>query len=125
MRLFPLSFYHKVFNIILKWFNKTQSHYLIDGVGLNIERGAFTDSWFDEIVEIPYEDILLPVPSGYDSYLRHWYGDKYMELPPVSVRNSGHDLRRVDLGKYLVNFGFSEGEYHKASIKGELYDKKQ
>ena len=125
MRLFPLSFYHKVFNIILKWFKKTQSHYLIDGVGLNIERGAFTDSWFDEIVEIPYEDILLPVPSGYDSYLRHWYGDKYMELPPVSVRNSGHDLRRVDLGKYLVNFGFSEGEYHKASIKGELYDKKQ
>lgn len=124
MRLFPLSVYHKVFNTILKWYNKTDNHYLIDGVGLNIERGAFTDSWFDEIIEMPFEDITLPVPAGYDSYLRHWYGDKYMELPPVSVRNSGHDLRRVDLGKYLSGFGYEEGEYHKADIKGELFDRK-
>ena len=124
MRLFPLSFYHKVFNIILKWYGKTDSHYLIDGVGQNIERGAFTDSWFNELIEIPFEDITLPVPAEYDSYLRHWYGDKYMDLPPVSVRNSGHDLTRVDLGRYISGFGYKDGEYHKSNVKGELFDEK-
>ncbi len=124
MRIFPLSFYHKIFDKLLTMYNKTSSHYLIDGVGMNIERGAFTDSWFDDVVEMPFEDIMLPVPVGYDEYLRHWYGDKYMELPPVSVRNSGHALRRVDLGRYLTNFGYPEGDYFKSDVKGELYDKK-
>lgn len=124
MRLFPLSFYHKIFDIILKWYNKSSSHYLIDGVGLNIERGAFSDEWFNNLIELPFEGIMLPAPADYDGYLRHWYGDNYMELPPVSVRNSGHNLRRVDLGRYITRFGYPEGEYLKADVKGELYDKK-
>jgi len=35
--------------------------------------------WFSEAVYMPFEDIMeLPVPKGYDSFLRLKYGDDYM-----------------------------------------------
>ncbi len=123
MRLVPMSFYHWFFNKMLTWYDKTSNPYLIDGVGQNIKKGAFPASWFDELVEVPFEDITLPVPAGYDEYLRHWYGDSYMELPPISSRNSGHNLSRIDLGSYLTRFGYPEGDYLKSDINGELFDK--
>ena len=40
----------------------------------------------DEVVEIPFEDMLLPVPVGWDEILRARYGDDYMCLPPREKR---------------------------------------
>lgn len=40
---------------------------------------------FDHTIRIPFEDITIPVPAGYDSFLRAIYGD-YMQLPPVENR---------------------------------------
>ncbi len=45
---------------------------------------------FRETVYMDFEDAVLPVPCGYDVYLKHLYGD-YMKLPPVSQRISEHD----------------------------------
>ncbi len=122
MRIFPISVYHKFFDLMLRWYSNTNNRYLIDGVGQNIEKGAFPDSWFGETVEVPFENTTLPIPVGYDEYLRHWYGENYMDLPPISVRNSGHNLSRVDLGKYLTVFGYEKSEYLDAHINGELFD---
>ena len=72
--------------------------------------------------DIPYEDMTFSVPAKYDEYLRHWYGDRYMELLPISSRKSGHNLKRMDLGKYL----FAETENlpsHVNDLRGELYEK--
>lgn len=122
MRLVPFNFFHFCFERALQMFNhKKSSKYLIDGVGQNLERGAFPVSWFDEMVEVPYEDMMFRVPKEYDAYLRHWYGDRYMELLPISSRNSGHKLLRLDLGKYL----FEETEdttAHTNHLLGELYE---
>lgn len=122
MRLFPLGFYHAVFNWMLNWFNHSNSKWAIDGVGQNLYKGAFPIEWLEDTIDVPFENTTFPIPVHYDEYLRHWYGDHYMELLPISKRNSGHIMKRIDLGSYITNMGFEEGNYHHASAKGELYD---
>ncbi len=122
MRKVPYKFYHFCFERALQLFDyKKNSKYIIDGVGQNLEKGAFPIAWFDEMVEVPYDDMVFKAPKEYDAYLRKWYGDRYMELLPLSSRNSGHKLLRLDLGKYL----FEETENmaaHENNLKGELFE---
>lgn len=99
-----------------------RSKYLIDGVGQNVGKGAFPLSWFDEMTEVPYEDMTFSAPAKYDEYLRHWYGDRYMELLPISSRKSGHNLKRMDLGKYLFA-DTQDMPSHVNDLRGELYEK--
>lgn len=40
-----------------------------------------------EVIYIPFEDTQLPVPKGYDSYLRQMFGD-YMALPAEAHRET-------------------------------------
>lgn len=122
MRLVPLKAYHRFFNLMLKWYKNSSSTWAIDGVGQNIERGAFPIEWLEETIDAPFENTTFPIPKGYDEYLRHWYGNNYMELLPISTRNSGHVLKRIDLGPYASRFGFEEGKFHHASKSGELFD---
>ena len=44
------------------------------------ERETLTRDCFDEAVRVPFEDMELPVPNGYDTYLSNLYGE-YMKLP--------------------------------------------
>ncbi|MGM9615290.1 MAG: phosphorylcholine transferase LicD [Oscillospiraceae bacterium] len=44
---------------------------------------------FDETVMLPFEDIEVPAPSGYDDVLTKTYGD-YMQFPPEDQRVSPH-----------------------------------
>lgn len=47
---------------------------------------VFPKNVYDDVVFLPFEDIELPCPSGYETILRTMYGD-YMELPPENMRN--------------------------------------
>ena len=44
---------------------------------------------FTETVLFPFEDTMLPIPKGYDSYLKRLYGD-YMSIPPLESINNPH-----------------------------------
>ncbi len=45
---------------------------------------------FDSIIYAPFENLELPIPSGYDNLLRKVYGN-YMQLPPAAKRKfDGH-----------------------------------
>ena len=44
---------------------------------------------FRETLRMPFEDITVPVPSGYDHFLTVTYGD-YMQLPPEEKRIDKH-----------------------------------
>ena len=46
---------------------------------------------FEDVIMMPFEDITVPVPVGYDNYLTSVYGD-YMMLPPAEKRTSHHDF---------------------------------
>ena len=49
-------------------------------------------SIFRRTVWMDYEFLKVPVPIGYDEFLRDNYGDDYMEYPPVEDRGAWHDF---------------------------------
>lgn len=53
-------------------------------------------SWFGKPTMVNFEDMILPAPTDYDSYLKIRYND-YMKLPPKEKQNSYHDFEFVDL----------------------------
>lgn len=68
---------------------------------------------FASAVWLPFEDVKLPVPVGYDRYLRHVFGD-YMRRPKVSQQVPHHDAVFVDpdtpYTKYRGIYYLTKGE---------------
>ena len=54
------------------------------------ERIIWKKTAFRPQIELPFEYMTLPCPSGYDEILRTQYGD-YMKYPPVEKRKPIHD----------------------------------
>lgn len=48
--------------------------------------------WFNSTLYLPFEDIQIPVPGGYDELLKAIYGD-YMTLPPIEKRVATHGYK--------------------------------
>lgn len=50
----------------------------------------FDRDYFKNMVDMKYEDMLLPVPEGYDRCLEYLYGSGYMQYPRIELRNPHH-----------------------------------
>lgn len=57
---------------------------------------------FSEIMWVSFEHTKMPIPVGYDIYLRTAFGD-YMELPPKEKRLPQHDCVVLDLNNGYQN----------------------
>lgn len=57
----------------------------------SVEHKKFDKALFESVINCPFEDIEIKIPSAYDEILRNAYGD-YMKLPPVEKRTGGHPL---------------------------------
>ena len=44
----------------------------------------------DDVIELPFETLMLPVPRAYDAILKRTYGN-YMEFPPIEKRGKWHE----------------------------------
>ena len=55
--------------------------------------------WFEQSVELDFENIKLSAPKGYTEYLTYFYGD-YMTPPPKDKRENRHNVVKLDFGKY-------------------------
>ena len=44
----------------------------------------------NDIVYVPFENIVIPIPKNYDSMLKNMYGN-YMEYPPIEKRGTWHE----------------------------------
>lgn len=62
------------------------------------EKEVCEPSWFEDGVEVPFEDYTIRVPKDYHAYLTHMYGD-YMTPPPIAKQVSHHNLYFMDLEK--------------------------
>lgn len=51
-------------------------------VTLHLREFIYDRHWFDEIIEMPFEDISIPVPAGYHDILTLNYGDYMTPQPP-------------------------------------------
>lgn len=58
-------------------------------------RNEYPKKAFEKAVRLPFEDFMIPVPVGYDVYLRMAFGD-YMELPPETERIPKHNAVYID-----------------------------
>ncbi len=57
---------------------------------------------FEAAVYKDFEDTKMPIPVGYDSYLRIAFGD-YMKMPPKEKQKAHHDSKFLD-----INHGYKQ-----------------
>lgn len=57
----------------------------------HIKQQVWKREWFDKTIDFQFENINVPIPCGYDSILRSFYGD-YMKFPPLEKRQGKHDI---------------------------------
>lgn len=108
------KFLYKLFKIILKLFGKKRilkyctKHAIkyscsncedwcsiFDGDGLEIN--STTKTVMGKPTYVPFEDMMLPIPENYDTYLKHIYGD-YMQIPtPEQIKAKEHTAYILDL----------------------------
>ena len=65
-------------------------------------------SSFEDALWLPFEETVLPIPVGYDAYLKTAFGD-YMTPPPVEKQVAHHDAVLIDLEKSYTHY---KGEYY-------------
>ncbi len=65
-------------------------------------------SSFEDALWLPFEETELPIPIGYDDYLKTAFGD-YMTPPPVEKQVAHHDAVLLDLEKSYTHY---KGEYY-------------
>ena len=58
-------------------------------------QNEYPKSCFDKVVRMEFEGHKMPMPAGYDTYLRMAFGD-YMQLPPEEKRVCHHEYEVLD-----------------------------
>lgn len=56
----------------------------------------YEKSWFEDNLFVDFENTKMPIPVGYDGYLKTAFGD-YMKLPTEDKRKPHHDCLFMDL----------------------------
>ena len=57
----------------------------------NLAKDMWDKADFESCIRMPFENITIPVPVGYDHLLKQIYGD-YMKFPPLDKRQGKHDV---------------------------------
>ncbi len=96
--ILPMALLEKIQFFVIDFFKKPKK-YMYDGMGQNLNRGAFPSKWLGEKTTLEFEGKKYPVPKEYKKYLKFLYGD-YMKLPPCCQRHISHEIVNLDFGKY-------------------------
>lgn len=71
--------------------------------GKKYGKNIFPRAWFEETVELPFEDGAFPVSAHYDALLSRLYGD-YRRLPPPEARKCKEHAALVDLERSYTDY---------------------
>lgn len=66
-----------------------------------MQKEIFPYEWFESSVEMPFEDLMVPMAIGYDGYLTKVFGD-YMTPPPIDKKVSHHSHYYCNLKEHLT-----------------------
>ena len=101
LRLFSMDFYSKRYDKLLRKYEKKKTSTVLPPATDHKWRGVMPKHWFENVTDAPFENVMSYIPTGYDNYLKQWYGDDYMDLLPLSQRVGSHDFYRLDIGNEL------------------------
>lgn len=71
--------------------------------GPHYMQNEYPKEFFEEAVRVPFEGHMLPIPVGYDGYLKMAFGD-YMQLPPVEKQVCHHEYEFMDMENSYVSY---------------------
>ncbi|MCT0006678.1 LicD family protein [Weissella confusa] len=77
-------------------YNGTNSPWITElCVGPKYMGNLYRREWFASNIMKPFEDTQMPIPAGYDQYLRQVFGE-YTKRPPESAQHPHHDAVFID-----------------------------
>lgn len=88
--------YLKAYNDCLEDIQHASGEALVSFDGLYREKEVFQKDWFNDVIQMSFEDLDIMVPNGYHEILTQLYGD-YMKVPPVEKQVSHHNHYFLDL----------------------------
>ena len=98
LRKFPINYkgilrYLEWHNSRHPWskYNNVTLTLLADPIAKDLRHVIWKKEDFAKTIDMPFENITIPVPVGYDRILRTEFGN-YMEFPPVDKREGKHDV---------------------------------
>lgn len=86
---------------IINYFAKIKGQYYCCYLPEKKYSNIYPKNWFEEGVEMPFEDTSILLPKEYDKYLSAEYGD-YMCPPPEHKRKSRHGHHFIDFKKHYT-----------------------
>ena len=60
------------------------------------EKEVFAKEVFEDLIEVPFENLMLSAPKQYDAILKQYYGD-YMTFPPKEKQFYSHEFEAYKL----------------------------
>jgi len=72
--------------------NSSSSKCVANNEAFKYRRIVFDKAFFKESIMVQFENLLLPVPNGYNEILKKIYGENYMELPPLEEQKANHSI---------------------------------
>ncbi len=118
LRLFSMDTYSKWYDKVLRRYEKKDTSTVLPPATDHKWRGVMPKVWFERVTDAPFDSVMSYIPVGYDSYLKQWYGENYMELLPISKRVGSHDFYRLDIGNEIKVD--NEDDTKTYNYKGEL-----
>ena len=97
--------------------NKTDSRYVQTFLACTskYEKGVYDRSWFTEVVDMTFEDMVVPVSAHYDALLTKLYGD-YMKIPNEEERKIKEHAILIDTEK-----NYTEYENYRDGMKWDIH----
>lgn len=96
---------------VWRWCEKQMTRYPIEQCdfitelcsGPHYMQNEYPKEFFEKAVRVPFEGYNLPVPVGYDGYLRMAFGD-YLQLPPKEKQVCHHEFEFMDMNNSYENY---------------------
>lgn len=111
----PLKLFHKV--VTLRKNNDSIKVHSFFAGSTNYQKGVFKRKWFAETVEVPFNNLMVPVSAHYHELLSMQYGD-YMEIPPEEDRKCKVHAILVD-----TEHNYTEYEHYRDNMTFDVLTK--
>jgi len=90
IRLLPFEWWYRLYVGVLTFWTKHSEMLCLRTHFLFGERYKIKKEELADILELPFENLMVPVPRSYDTVLLRMYGD-YKKFPPIELRGKWHE----------------------------------